>query len=143
MKRAVEHLEKVLKERKLRLTKQRRAIVDMFLGREGHVCADEFYYALRKKHPKIGRATVYRTIKLLKDAGLASEVDFTGKRKRFEHAFEHAHHDHFICDNCGKVFEFVDPEIEKRQEKICKRYGFRGERHYLQIFGLCRRCKVK
>jgi Fur family ferric uptake transcriptional regulator len=140
MMRAFEHLKKVLKQKRMRFTKQRKAIVDLFLAREGHICADELYYALRKKHARIGRATVFRTVKLLKDAGMASEVDFTGKRKRFEHAFEHAHHDHLICEECGKIIEFVDTEIERRQERLSRRYGFKARKHYLQIFGFCKKC---
>jgi Fur family ferric uptake transcriptional regulator len=73
---------------------------------------------------------------------MASEINFAGKRKRFEHAFEQPHHDHFICDVCGRIIEFVDPEIEKKQEMLCRKYKFRGKRHLLQIFGICKVCKL-
>lgn len=141
MNRAIEHFKKTLKQGKLRFTKQREAILNQFLVREGHVCVDELYRTLRKKHPHIGYATVCRTVKLLKNTDLASEINFIGKRRRFEHAFEHPHHDHFICEKCGKAIEIVDPEFEKQQMALCRKYGFGGERHMLQIFGLCRKCK--
>jgi len=139
--KAIQYFKKYVKAKKLRLTKQRVAIINIFLANKGHICADEFYYLIRRKHPRIGRATVYRTLKLLKNAQIASEVDFTGRRKRFEHQFERPHHDHFICVGCGKVIEFIDPEIERKQDLLCRKYGFKGERHLMQIFGLCKDCK--
>ncbi|OGB86728.1 hypothetical protein A3H38_03260 [candidate division WOR-1 bacterium RIFCSPLOWO2_02_FULL_46_20] len=138
--RATEHFKQALKERKLRFTRQREAVVNMFLAREGHVCVDELYYTLRKRYPHIGYATVCRTIKLLQQVNLAAEVNFFGGRRRFEPAFERPHHDHFICEKCGRITEFVDPEIEKKQDLICRKYGFKGKRHLMQIFGVCRKC---
>ncbi len=140
MRREIDYCKKALNHRGLRFTRQREAILRQFLGREGHLCADDLYYSLRQKYPRIGKATVYRTVKVLKELELASEVNFTGKRRRFEHAFEHPHHDHFICEKCGRVTEFVDPEIEAKQAKLCKKFGFSGARHFMQIFGICRRC---
>ena len=140
MKRAIQYFKQALKQKKLRFTKQREAILNSFLAREGHVCIDELYFALRKKYSRLGYMTVYRTIKLLKNIKMAEEVNFTGRRKRFEHAFEHPHHDHFVCERCGRVIEFSDPEIENRQALLCREYSFSGERHLMQIFGICRRC---
>jgi len=141
MRNVIEYFKRVLKQKKLRLTKQRKLILKMFLGREGHICVDELYYALHKKYPKLGRATVYRTMKLLRNIDIAAEINFSGKRRRFEHAFAHPHHDHFVCEGCGKIIEFVDPEIERKQELLCRKYRFVGERHLLQIFGLCPKCQ--
>lgn len=141
MKKAVVHFKDYLKQNGLRITKQREVIVDLFLAQDGHLCVDELYYALRKKYPNIGYVTVYRTLKLLKDAGMVSEVNFTGKMKRFEHSFGQPHHDHFVCQKCGKIIEFVDEEIERKQKLLCGKYRFKGERHLMQIFGLCRDCQ--
>ncbi|MGB9613410.1 MAG: Fur family transcriptional regulator [Candidatus Margulisiibacteriota bacterium] len=141
MRREIEYFKKTLNQRGLRFTKQREIILQQFLGGEGHIGADELYYSLRKKYPRLGKATVYRTLKLLKKIEMASENNFTGKRRRYEHAFEHPHHDHLICEKCGKVVEIVDPEFEKQQMALCRKYGFSGERHKLQIFGLCRKCR--
>ena len=141
--KAFNYFKDYLTQRGFRLTKQRVAIVEMFLMKEGHLCIDELYYKLRKKYPRIGYTTVYRTFKLLKSASLVSEVNFSGKRKRFEHAFGRPHHDHLICEKCGRVIEFVDSEIEERQDIICKKYGFKGEKHLMEIFGKCRKCQGK
>lgn len=140
-KKALDYFKGLLKQQRLRLTRQREAIVNLFLAREGHVCVDELYYTLHKKYPKLGEATVYRTVKLLKSAELASEVNFTGKRRRFEHAFEHPHHDHLVCLGCGKTAEFVNQSIEKVQERVVRKYGFAPTRHRLEIFGYCRGCQ--
>ncbi len=143
MDKALRHFKEYLKNKKLKLTRQRAAIAAMFLARKGHICTDELYYTLRKKYPQIGYTTVYRTLKLLKNAQMASEVNFTGKRKRFEYSFERPHHDHFFCVRCGRAIEFVDPDIERKQEMLCKKYKFKGERHQMQIFGVCQICQKK
>lgn len=139
--KAIKHFKNFLKQRKHRLTKQRAAIAARFLAKEGHICTDELYYMLRREYPHIGYATVYRTLKLLKKAQLASEVNFTGKRRRFEHLFEHPRHDHFVCIKCKKVIEFADPEIERTQEMLSKKYKFKGQS--IQVFGLCHLCSRK
>lgn len=141
-KRAFEHFKSLLKRQKMRMTVQREAIVKLFLEREGHVCAEELYLALHRKYRRLGEATVYRAVKLLKAAELASEVNFTGKRRRFEHAFEHPHHDHLICTRCGKTTEFINSSIEKIQERVVKEFGFVPVRHRLEIFGYCRDCQT-
>jgi Fur family ferric uptake transcriptional regulator len=141
-KKALEYFKGLLQQKKMRLTKQREVIVRLFLEKEGHLCAEELYLALRKQYPRLGEATVYRTVKLLKAAELASEVNFTGKRRRFEHAFGHPHHDHLICLGCGKTEEFVNQSIEKIQERVVRQYGFAPTRHRLEIFGYCRDCRT-
>ena len=143
MKKIFQHFKRYLKQKKLKLTKQRAAIAAMFLDKKGHLCVDELYYRLRKKYPRIGYTTVYRTMKILEKAKMASGVNFTGKRKRFEYSFDRQHHDHFVCQECGRVIEFFDPEIEKRQEFLCDKYKFESDRHQMQIFGICAGCKKK
>lgn len=143
LNKAIQHFKKTLREKKQRVTKQRIMIAELFLASGGHKCVDELYYSLRRKFPTVGYTTVYRTLKLLKNAGMASEVNFTGKRKRFEHSFERPHHDHLICVKCGNIIEFFDPEIEKKQEILCKKYKFKGEGHQMQISGICRVCQKK
>ncbi|MFH1826677.1 MAG: Fur family transcriptional regulator [bacterium] len=130
-----------LKQKGLRQTKQREIITRAFLLKKGHICVDELYYQLRKKFSRLGHTTVFRTLKLLKQAQIAGEVNFTGKRRRFEPTINQTHHDHLVCTKCGKVAEFFDSEIEKRQEKLCKKYKFYGSHHLMEIFGLCRRCQ--
>lgn len=125
----------------MRFTKQRAIVLEAFLKEEGHISADEIYFRLIKKYPHFGRSTIYRTINLLREAALAREVNFTGKRRRFEHEYAHSHHDHLVCLKCGRTVEFVSSAIEKLQDNLVKKYRFLPERHRLEILGYCRHCK--
>jgi Fur family ferric uptake transcriptional regulator len=89
----------------------------------------------------LGRATVYRTLKLLTGANIASSVSFGTGANKFECTLDHSHHDHLICTQCGAVIEFYNPVIEKMQEKVAKKHGFVFEKHRLDIFGLCKKCR--
>ena len=140
---AYNYFKKYIKNHKMRFTKQREAILKAFLSKGGHLGIDELYVQLRRKHPTLGYTTVYRTLKLLNQAHVASEVNFTGKRKRYERQLSGAHHDHFICLRCNKVIEFFDPVIEKRQIDLCRRRKFKSQSHMLQIFGICKDCNGK
>lgn len=89
----------------------------------------------------MGFATVYRTLKLLCECGLGRELKFEDGTARYEHLYGHRYHDHLVCTRCGRFVEVVDPEIERLQEKLAKRHGFQPERHWLEIYGVCRKCK--
>ncbi|MFA6319204.1 MAG: transcriptional repressor [Elusimicrobiota bacterium] len=129
--------------RRLKASRRREDILDAFLATERHVTADELHAAIRSRHPGIGLATVYRTLKLLASCGLARQVTLGGGPARFEHAFRHRHHDHLICRVCGRVVEFSDPEIELRQEAAAAARGFSMEEHSLEIRGVCGACRAK
>ncbi len=133
-------LERYLRERGLKVTKAREAVLTAFLGLESHVSADSILEAARLIEPGIGQATVFRTIKLLADAGLAREACMDEGVRQYEHAFNHAHHDHLTCVACGKIVEFVDPDIEKAQEAVYRAYGFKSSGHRLQLYGICPEC---
>lgn len=122
---------------------QREQILDIFLKTEKHPTINDLYALVRKKHPRIGLATVYRTMKIICDAGLARETDFGGGIRHFEHKYKHQHHDHLICLNCGSIIEVLNPEIEKLQEKLAKKHKFKPVKHRMEIFGLCSSCKAK
>lgn len=141
MDRAVDCFKDFIKKKKLRLTKQREDIVLTFLKKEGHLGIDELYSMLRQKNKNIGYATVWRTLNLLKEARIAAEVNFAGKKSRFEHLFGHEHHDHLICVKCGRCIEVVDPRIEKLQEKLGKKHSFKIDNHRMEIFGVCKKCQ--
>ena len=100
---------------------------------------------MRRKNPKVGYATVYRTMKLLTDAGIAAARQFGDGQTRFEVSDEaDHHHDHLICAECGLILEFENPEIEKLQDKMADELGgFRVVRHKLELYGLCKNCRVK
>lgn len=129
-----------LKHKGLNLTHQREEILNLFLKTDRHLSVDELYAIVKKRDPDIGQATVFRTLKLISEAGIADEVDL-GDKKRYEHKYGHSHHDHLVCVKCGALIEAVEPEIERLQERLCKRFGFLPQRHKLQIAGLCRKCR--
>ncbi len=140
MAHELEHkaLARYLEGHNLKHTKQREAILEIFLGQKGHVTGEDLYQAVREKHPQIGYTTVYRTMKLLCEAGLASERHFDDGVTRFE--IEHEHHDHLVCTRCGKIVEFECSMIEQAQNDIVKRYGFRLLRHRHELYGHCPDC---
>jgi len=120
----------------LNTTQQRELIVDQFLRCHDHVSIDELLAKVRKRNRKIGYATVYRTLKLLVDSGVAMQRQFGDGQSRFEVAGEH--HDHLICVKCGLIMEFEDDDIEKMQDRIAKRLGdFKVVRHRHELYALC------
>jgi Fur family ferric uptake transcriptional regulator len=121
---------------------QRDKVVSLFLKTEKHVSAFQLYEKLKKKGERIGYSTVYRTLKLLTEAGLADTLNYADE-KHFEHKFAHKHHDHFICDKCGKTIEFSSETIERMQTKLAKKYKFFAKQHNLIIYGLCSKCRNK
>ncbi|MGA2140804.1 MAG: transcriptional repressor [Brevinematales bacterium] len=133
--------DKYLKDKGIRQSEQRQKILDVFLDVEKHVTMADLYDLVRLKDKNIGYATVYRAMRVICDSGLGREVDFGDGIMRFEHSYGHAHHDHLICVECGKVIEAMDPDIEKLQEKLATTHGLKPISHSLQIFGICSDCK--
>src|SRR5687768_2331844 len=123
----------------LKRSEQREVILDTFLRSERHLSVDDLLQLVQKRRPDIGRTTVYRTLKLLQEAGLAQELVVQGQTF-FEREYNRKHHDHFICNSCGDIIEFSNPEIERLQEAVAAELGFVIEGHRHQIFGQCRRC---
>jgi Fur family ferric uptake transcriptional regulator len=124
----------------LKHSRQREFILEHFLETSGHMTVDDLFRVIHRKHPGIGRTTIYRALKLFVDAQLASAIELKDGLTRFEHKYRHAHHDHMICTECGTILEFVNPEIERLQDEIADAYGFAIESHRHQIFGLCQKC---
>lgn len=143
MKSAKTVLRQYLKSKGLLHSKQREQVLDIFLKTEKHPTIGDLYELVRKKNPKIGLATVYRAMRVICAAGLAREADFGDGVRRFEHEYQHQHHDHLVCLKCGKITEVMSPEIEKLQERLAKKYSFTPLRHRMQIFGICGKCKRK
>ena len=125
----------------LKSTSQRDIILDEFLKAGGHLSTEDLYLRLRKKHPNIGYATVHRTLKLFAECGLAAERHFGDGQTRYELSSEEEHHDHLICVRCDEIVEFENPEIEKLQEQVAKAHNFSIERHRLEIYGVCFKCR--
>lgn len=126
----------------LRRTAQRDLILEIFLQTEEHLSSENLYWLVREKDPTVGQTTVYRTLKLLTEAGLAREVRFGDGKTYYEHHYNHEHHDHMICTECGTVVEFFSPEIEDLQESIAAEYGFKLTQHSMRIFGVCGECQT-
>lgn len=129
-----------IRNKNLRHSEQRLQIMDVFLKTEKHLSAEDLYDMVRKKNPSIGYATIYRTMKLLTEAGLCRELQADDRTTRYEHLHNHEHHDHLICTECGKMVEFEVPEIEDLQEKTARENGFILKNHRLELYGLCSNC---
>ena len=121
--------------RGLRMTDQRRILARVIGEAEDHPDVEELYARASAVDPRISLATVYRTVKLLEEAGILEKVEFGDGRARYEDA-ERDHHDHLIDVNTGQVIEFVDPEIEALQERIAARLGYRLIGHRLELLGV-------
>ena len=127
---------------RLKRSDQRDVILDVFLRSERHLSVDDLLHLVQKRRPDIGRTTVYRTLKLLHAAGLAQELVVQGQTY-FEREYNRQHHDHFICNICGDIIEFSNPDIERLQEEVAAELGFVIEGHRHQIYGRCRRCSTR
>ncbi len=133
-------LSKYLAGQGLRSTGQRDAIFKTFIDAGQHLSADELYELIKKTNPGIGYATVYRTLKLLAEAGFAEERRFEDGFTRFEYKNPDTHHDHMICVRCGTIIEFENEHIEALQHDVAKKKGFRVQSHKLELYGLCAGC---
>jgi len=135
--------EEALRERGLKSTSQRDDIARVFFSDGGHRSVEELYAAVKKVNPRVGYATVYRTLKLLKECGLAAERHFDDGQARYEPIEqEEAHHDHIICERCGKIVEFNSQELEHQQERIGRFLGFVISRHRMELYGICSDCRT-
>lgn len=134
-------VETYMRDHGLRWTQQRRLIAREAFATHDHFSADDLLDLCRKRDRKVSRATVYRTISMLEEAGFVEGLDTGDGGRKFEHVLGHKHHDHMVCTECGKIIEFLDEELEARQERAAKRHGFSIEHHSLKLFGRCRDCK--
>lgn len=136
-------VETFLLQKGFRLTRPRRLVVEKLLGAKDHMSADQISDDLRREGAGVSKATVYRTLGLLKDSGLFDEHDFGIGGRVYEPMMGRAHHDHLFCIQCGRIFEFVDPEIEHLQDLVTRRYRFEAVYHSHKIFGYCETCRKK
>jgi Fur family ferric uptake transcriptional regulator len=139
----LKEFEAFLAGRGLRLTGQRRLIAQTFFRKAGHHSAEEIYRQVKRKHPGIGSATVYRTMKLLRDAGLATGMNIGDGFARYEPSSRRGHHDHLICQGCGKIVEFENDQIETLQMQVALRHGFTVSSHKMELYGMCGGCRRK
>jgi Fur family ferric uptake transcriptional regulator len=140
MKKVSEAFLQFLKQKNLQLTSQRELIVNEFAKVKRHLSVEELYDLVKQREKSIGQVTVFRTLKLLTEAGIARAVNFGDKTVRYELDFGTGHHDHLVCVRCGAVVEVFDPDLEKLQDKLCGKYGFSPDWHRLEVFGTCMKC---
>jgi Fur family ferric uptake transcriptional regulator len=117
-------------------------IVNTFLRQEGHLSADDLVDLIRREDHRISRATVYRTLQWMVDAGIARKVDFGEGRFRFEHSYRHPRHFHLICKSCNQSSEFLSSDIEALIEEIATARNFAARQSVLQIYGECEDCRA-
>jgi len=129
-----------LRDNGLSMTPQRKVIVETFLETEGHFSAENLCSLVKTKFSDIGQATIYQTLKLLVDSGLADTLDVGEGIALYEHSYGHTHHDHLICIRCGRKVEICDDTIENRQEEVAQNHGFKLTRHRMYLFGVCDGC---
>jgi Fur family ferric uptake transcriptional regulator len=127
----------------LRYTVQRDILIEELYINGGHLTPDEFSEIIKNKHPEIGKATVYRTLKLLEEARLISKIEFGDGRIRYEICTDKEHHDHLICEKCKRSVEVIDPKIESLQKRLAQKHGFELTGHRLYLFGICKNCQKK
>ena len=119
----------------VKLTEQRKIIAKIMSDAQDHPDVDELYNRASKIDSKISIATVYRTVKLFEEAGIVAKHDFKGGKARYEELNE-GHHDHLIDIKTGEIIEFVDDEIEKLQQKVAEKYGYKLVDHKLELYGI-------
>jgi Fur family transcriptional regulator, ferric uptake regulator len=139
---ALPRFEAFLARRDLRLTAARRAIVEAVLEREGHFPIEDLVRDLKRRGIRGSKATVYRTLPLLTEAGIVQPAVITGETKSYEAAVGREHHDHLVCRGCGRVIEFEFEAFEILQREVAAKYGFTLEAHHHQLFGRCPECRA-
>jgi Fur family transcriptional regulator, ferric uptake regulator len=134
-----EHLKRV----GLKQTAQRDTILRSFLETRDHLSTDELHRLVQKKDAGIGYTTVYRTLKLLAECGLASEVAFHDGIARYEHQYNRRSHHHMVCTECGSSVEFFSHEVDQLEHEIGRRHNYATTRHTFQIYGVCEDCRKR
>jgi Fur family ferric uptake transcriptional regulator len=135
--------ERFIADRGLKSTRQRSLILETFFGLEGHLSVEDLWAKVRAVDDRVSVATVYRTMKLLSESGLAHARNFGDGQTRYEAAVGRGHHDHLICTGCGTIIEFENDQIEKLQALVARKQGFKVTSHKMELYGLCASCQQK
>jgi len=136
----VEKIENFLKQRQIKLTQERKLIIDEMLASQRHFGPEELWEHLRQKGKRVSRATVYRTLELLIEGGLVKKVCLGEHCFRYEHILGRKNHSHMVCLKCGALIEFLDEAIDERQKLLSQQQGFEVLSRCFQIFGYCKNC---
>jgi len=132
----------LLKTNGLKFTIQREVILEMLYHSDEHLTPEGLHHLIQQRHSELntGIATVYRTLSLLEESEMVTSLSFGAQGKKYELGAKD-HHDHIICTQCGSITEFVDEQIELRQQEITKALGFTMQEHSMQIYGICKNCQ--
>lgn len=141
MKRAERYFIQFLRDNNLKVTKERLMLLAELFNTSGHLDADTLLFQLRNKDKRISRATIYRTLDLLVQCGLARKARLGREHYVYERVTPGKRHDHMVCTGCGRISEFHDIELEELQRQICLENKFRPTFYSLQIQGLCHDCQ--
>ncbi len=134
----LDHLRSYVAQNGLKFTRQRELIADVFFKTGGHLKVEDLLEQVRAEDPQVSLATVYRTMKLLTDCGLAEPHRFHDGHVRYEPSEgDDEHHDHLICTECGRIVEFFNPALEELQERIAADHGFTVHTHRMELYGAC------
>lgn len=125
------------------VTRTRLAVAEAFFDMEGHPGIEDLISRVRRRYPGIGEATVYRTMRLLVEAGLVVPREFGDGFTRYEAVAEAGHHNHLVCTACGQIIEFTDPAVDAIHRTVTERHGFLARDHRLEIYGLCSDCRQR
>jgi Fur family ferric uptake transcriptional regulator len=129
--------EHYLKEKGLKITNQRLLVAEKIFSSHNHFTAEGLLDELKDNKDRISKATIYRILSIMVEAGLLAEHDFGKDYKYYEHIIGHAHHDHIICIQCGRIVEFIDDQIEDLQKSAAQKNGFNIVGHSLNIYATC------
>jgi len=140
----LDELKRILRDKKLKYTKQREIILNALYQNPGHYSPEEILQFTKELFPeeKIGIATIYRTLAFFEEEGLADSISFGKDGKKYEIGYK-SHHDHLVCIKCSKIIEFVDETIEQKQQEVAKKYNFKMIDHTMKIIGICQECQKK
>lgn len=138
----IDELKYIIKKKGMKYTEQRAVILQILVNLDEHLNAEEIHKIIQKEHSdhNIGIATIYRTLNFLEEVNLISSISFGSDGKKYEGNTKE-HHDHLICTQCDTIIEFLDEQIEKKQEIIAKKNNFIIKSHTMQIYGICQNCQ--
>jgi Fur family ferric uptake transcriptional regulator len=141
MKRAEKFFIQYLRDNNLKVTKERLMLLDELFNSTGHLDADSLLFQLRNQGKRVSRATIYRTLDLLVQCGLARKSRLGREHYVYERVTPGKRHDHMVCTGCGRIIEFYDADLDERQRQVCLEHNFRPSFYSLQIQGLCAECQ--
>ena len=136
-----EQFREFLYKKGLKYTPERRIVLEEVFAIHDHFEAEDLLFRIRAKGKRVSKGTIYRTLKLLLESKLVRQVAFVDKHTHYEHVYGHKHHEHLICEGCGRVIDFYRRELEQALEETCRANDFQMKGHKVEVTGYCRRCQ--